>query len=667
MSQSENPDDYTGMGDDIYAHLSPVEIFWRNRQPFFMSHGYTLRPRYRPGWEPSWKLNPDLKVYDAEDHLGMHMMRPHLMDARRISDNKLVQLKQVRSDSREVQITAFLSSPTLREDPRNHSVPILDVLRDPEDDKWTYLVMPYLRYIDNPRFETVGDILQCCDQLLEGLVFLHEHGIAHRDCTYRNIMMDAEALYPQGFHPMSEVCLPNSINQATSVLSRRAASVKYYYVDFGISSHFAPDEANRLVVGTSGLDQEVPELSEDVPYDPFKVDVFILGNMFWRFFIDKFTNLNMLGPLVYEMINPNPAERPTAVEALRLWEKLRRDVFPKLSVSEDYIKDRFAKLAPIEVFWRNRQPFLQAHGYTLRSRYRPGWIPSWRRDPAVDVFKAEDHLTCHPFRPNLMDARRISDGKLVQLKRVPNDSHELEIATFLSSSRLREDPRNHSVPLLDSLQDPEDPGYTYMVMPYLRYIDNPPFDTIQSIIDCVTQLLEGLAFLHEHGVAHRDCAFKNVMMDAEALFPRGFHPMAEVSLPQQINVLAPTLPRWRARPTYYFVDFGISTKFSPSDTNKLVLGRDGLDQEVPELSDDIPYDPFKVDIFILGNLFAKEFVLKYKNMGVLLPLVRAMINPDPALRPTAAEALRQWQEAVRNASYIELLYQYGRIWQGAFM
>ena len=52
-----------------------------------------------------------------------------------------------------------------------------------------------------------------------------------------------------------------------------------------------------------------------------------------------------------------------------------------------------------------------------------------------------------------------------------------------------------------------------------------------------------------------------------------------------------------------------------------VVGEDGRDQEVPELSDDIPYDPFKVDIFIIGNLFRRmfydvslsSFVLQYHN------------------------------------------------------
>lgn len=85
-------------------------------------------------------------------------------------------------------------------------------------------------------------------------------------------------MYPQGFHPIKSLCLPSGTGWAPYV-SRRSVSVKYYFVDFGLSSHFTPDAQSRLVVGVAGRDQEVPELSEDVPYDPFKVDIFIIGNL----------------------------------------------------------------------------------------------------------------------------------------------------------------------------------------------------------------------------------------------------------------------------------------------------------------------------------------------------------------------------------------------------
>ena len=98
------------------------------------------------------------------------------------------------------------------------------------------------------------------------------------------------------------------------------------------------------------------------------------------------------------------------------------------------------------------------------------------------------------------------------------------------------------------------------------------------------------------------------MMGASSLFPLSFHPMAELRMPDNITITAPQLSRSDAPATYYFTDFGISTMFSSNDTNRLVTGMDGLDDDVPELSDDVPYDPFKTDIFILGNMCRETFV-----------------------------------------------------------
>ena len=43
------------------------------------------------------------------------------------------------------------------------------------------------------------------------------------------------------------------------------------------------------------------------------------------------------------------------------------------------------------------------------------------------------------------------------------------------------------------------------------------------------------------------------------------------------------------------------------------MGLDGRDGEVPELSATVPYDPFKTDMFIIGNLFKHKFFLVSKN------------------------------------------------------
>jgi len=49
--------------------LTPQEAKWRDRYHFLLDRGFELRPRYRPGWIPSW-LGMDLTEWDCEDGYG---------------------------------------------------------------------------------------------------------------------------------------------------------------------------------------------------------------------------------------------------------------------------------------------------------------------------------------------------------------------------------------------------------------------------------------------------------------------------------------------------------------------------------------------------------------------------------------------------------------------
>ncbi len=35
--------------------LDELEIYWRDRYDWLQQCGYTLRPRYKPDWVPSWQ------------------------------------------------------------------------------------------------------------------------------------------------------------------------------------------------------------------------------------------------------------------------------------------------------------------------------------------------------------------------------------------------------------------------------------------------------------------------------------------------------------------------------------------------------------------------------------------------------------------------------------
>ncbi|KAH9918119.1 uncharacterized protein B0H18DRAFT_680318 [Fomitopsis serialis] len=301
--------------------------------------------------------------------------------------------------------------------------------------------------------------------------------------------------------------------------------------------------------------------------------------------------------------------------------------------------DTFARLNEWECRWRDRQQFLESRGYMLRPRYQPDWIPSWRVNKESAIW-CEDAIRA-PLREHLIDAKRISSGTMVYIKRVKTNDNESQIATMLSSDGICRDPRNHSVPVLDLFEDVEDPDVSYMVMPFLRLIDRPALDLVEEVVEFIDQILEGLIFMHECGVAHRDCTYKNLMMDASAMYPQGSHPINDVFLPDARTIARP-LPRTSVPMRYYFVDYGLSVHIHPDAPSKLVLGVLGRDQEVPELSDEVPYDPFAVDIFIVGNLFRHMFFEQYSNVDFLVPLFEAMIQHDAVARPNAKEARQRW-------------------------
>ncbi|TFY59644.1 hypothetical protein EVG20_g7709 [Dentipellis fragilis] len=300
-------------------------------------------------------------------------------------------------------------------------------------------------------------------------------------------------------------------------------------------------------------------------------------------------------------------------------------------------------LTTAERDWRDRRETLVARGYELRPRYHPGWTPSWlgtRRDPTF----CEDSILIEDY--HIIDAIRIHDARLVAIKDVENNKLEIELARALTTGDLLADPTNHCIPMLDSFPDPLNENSQLMVMPYLCPFDDPPFNAVGEVLDFVQQTLEGLLFLHKQGVAHRDCASANIMMDGAPLYPRGHHPIRREFLPDAVHLISP-LPRIDNPVRYYFIDFGMSTRFEPGASH-LVTGAKGRDKELPELSRDVPYDAFKADVFILGNVYKKEFLEKYHGLDCLSPLVTAMTKEDPEKRPTVQFALAFFHAMVES-------------------
>ncbi len=60
-----------------FYDLDEAEIEWRDKADFLMQHGYRLRPRFMPGWTPSWEGTDILPTY-CEDSVRA-TVRPRLL------------------------------------------------------------------------------------------------------------------------------------------------------------------------------------------------------------------------------------------------------------------------------------------------------------------------------------------------------------------------------------------------------------------------------------------------------------------------------------------------------------------------------------------------------------------------------------------------------------
>ncbi|KAJ6478642.1 kinase-like domain-containing protein [Mycena vitilis] len=285
------------------------EQFWVDMQPCLLAQGYQLRPRYRPDWIPSWTVQINA-AYEYEDRIASHCRSA--LDATRIQDGQKVILKRVETDSNEVGIIKYL---TARKDPRNRTIPLLDILSAP-DTSWSFLVMPYCREFNYPPFHCRNEFVDAMTQFLEGLQFMHEHNIAHFDIAPQNMVMDESRVVPRGSHFARPQTHTGFYSRLFSWNDRcTVGPVNYYYIDFGLSFYFPEGKDTASIYGTLRTFPNIPELSQTVPYNPFMVDIFQLG-LTIRKLIDNYPDLEDFRPVVDAMTLTNPKDRPAPEASL---------------------------------------------------------------------------------------------------------------------------------------------------------------------------------------------------------------------------------------------------------------------------------------------------------------------------------------------------------------
>ncbi|KAI0249581.1 hypothetical protein BJV78DRAFT_1276093 [Lactifluus subvellereus] len=294
-----------------------------------------------------------------------------------------------------------------------------------------------------------------------------------------------------------------------------------------------------------------------------------------------------------------------------------------------------------ETWWVEHQEALERAGYMLRPRYHPSWRPSWAGTKKF-CFDCEDGLM-QPA-PLSMDATRISDGRYVILKRLANEDppYELQINRLFSMSASTSGSRNHCAQLLDVIALPNDPPI--MVHPLLRPFDDPPLRTYGEFVALFSQVREGLQFMHENNVAHRDFTELNIMLDPSDMYPESFHPI-NMERSRDLRHTAKVYSRTRRPTRYLLVGFKNSRQYDPVNGPPLDTPLGGGDKPAPEYKDGTtPCNPFLTDVYYLGDLIRTHYIkaCKYRGFDFMKPLVAAMVHNDPTKRPDMAEVGRRF-------------------------
>lgn len=165
-----------------------------------------------------------------------------------------------------------------------------------------------------------------------------------RDCTWCNIVADPRPLFPQMFHPVRYNCRRDNVERYATYYSRTARPTKYYFIDFGISRKYKPEDVPFLEDPILGGDKSAPEFQvSDDPQDPFPTDVYYIGNLVRQHLmkvcllqhsciaisddiVEEHHNLEFLAPLVADMVQNDPSKRPTMTEVVDRFSEIRSNL-----------------------------------------------------------------------------------------------------------------------------------------------------------------------------------------------------------------------------------------------------------------------------------------------------------------------------------------------------
>ena len=98
-------------------------------------------------------------------------------------------------------------------------------------------------------------------------------------------MLDPSNMYPESFHPVNMGRSKNFRHKAKGH-SRTWRPTRYLLIDFGLSRRYDPAKGPPLDRPLRGGDKSAPEHQDNETLcDPFRTDVYYLGNLVRKYYI----------------------------------------------------------------------------------------------------------------------------------------------------------------------------------------------------------------------------------------------------------------------------------------------------------------------------------------------------------------------------------------------
>ncbi|KAF8885117.1 hypothetical protein CPB85DRAFT_1442142 [Mucidula mucida] len=255
------------------------------------------------------------------------------------------------------------------------------------------------------------------------------------------------------------------------------------------------------------------------------------------------------------------------------------------------------------------------------------------------LYKTDADAKFAYFSPIVWPARdRI--GRDVVIKAVSGSipTKELRALRLLHSDDLRDDPRNHTIPVLDYLE------FNVLTSNRWNAAIWADFATVGEVVRYGQAFFEAIAFLHEHYIAHGDTIGQNFVMDVMVPKPKEFGVLyAGVRGPER---------------KYAFIDFETATlPVLSSDSSSSDKPSHQTYSPAPEFAIASKHDVARLARNLEFHLRCIEDVVP--DLGTLLELMKDCDSPD---QPTAAAALSRYEEICNLLSTDDMHREVKAIW-----